>query len=83
MIDDLYRYVPEALFGEYGRVFYSGRDAFNNPSRVYLLGLNPGGSPLDQAQETVSSHSIHVLQDERHNWSAFRDESWLGARPGS
>lgn len=83
MIDDLYRYVPEALFGENGRVFYSGRDAFNNSSRVYLLGLNPGGSPLDQAQETVSSHSIHVLQDERHNWSAFRDESWLGARPGS
>mgnify|MGYP001256361622 CR=1 FL=1 len=83
MIDELYRSVPEELHNESGRVFYSGRDAFSNPSRLYLLGLNPGGSPVKQVRDTVSSHSNHVLLEERHNWSAYRDESWQGASAGT
>src|SRR4051812_49127983 len=83
MIDELFRSVPTHLLDESGTVFYSGRDAFSNPSRLYLLGLNPGGSPVDQARETLSWHSNRVLHKEPHKWSAYRDESWQGALPGT
>ncbi|MCA9863520.1 MAG: hypothetical protein R2853_11380 [Thermomicrobiales bacterium] len=83
MIDELFRSVPTHLLNKSGTVFYSGRDAFSNPSRLYLLGLNPGGSPSKQAGETLSWHSNRVLHDEPANWSAYRDESWQGAPPGT
>ncbi len=83
MIDDLFRFVPTHLLNKSGTVFYSGRDAFSNPSRLYLLGLNPGGSPSEQAGETLSWHSHRVLHEEPNNWSAYRDESWQGAPPGT
>lgn len=38
-----------------GSVFYSGRSAFSRPASLYLLGLNPGGSPERQAAETVEA----------------------------
>lgn len=83
MIDELYRSVPTHLLNESGTVFYSGRDAFSNPSRLYLLGLNPGGSPIEQVGETLSWHSDRVLHNEPANWSAYRDESWRGEVPGT
>lgn len=83
MIDDLFRSVPTQLLHESGAVFYSGRDAFSTPSRLYLLGLNPGGSPVDLARDTVARHSQRVLHEEPANWSAYRDESWQGAPPGT
>ena len=83
MIDDLFGFVPTQLLDESGSVFYSGRDAFSNPSPLYVLGLNPGGSPVDQARETQSWHSNRVLNEEPSNWSAYRDESWQGASPGT
>jgi hypothetical protein len=83
MIDDLFRSVPTHLLNDSGRVFYSGRDAFSNPSQLYLLGLNPGGSPVKQARETVSSHSNCVLQELPTNWSAYSDESWEEAPAGT
>lgn len=83
MIDELFRSVPKQLMNESGTVFYSGRDAFSNPARLYLLGLNPGGSPVVQARETLSWHSNRVLHKEPSNWSAYRDESWEGAYPGT
>src|SRR5215213_1140448 len=83
MIDDLFRSVPTHLLRERGRVFFSGRDAFSNPSDLYVLGLNPGGAPEMQARETVSSQSKRVLQELPTNWSAYRDESWKGAHAGT
>src|SRR4051794_40327822 len=83
MIDELFRSVPVELLNESGTVFYSGRDAFSNPSGLYVLGLNPGGSPVDQARETPSWHTNRVLHQEPNNWSAYRDESWEGAHAGT
>ena len=83
MIDDLFRSVPTHLLNKSGTVFYSGRDAFSNSSRLYLLGLNPGGSPLEQAGETLAWHSNRVLHEQPANWSAYRDESWQGKPPGT
>lgn len=83
MIDELFRAVPTHLLDESGAVFYSGRDAFSNPSRLYLLGLNPGGSPSKQVGSTLLRHSNRVLHEKPRNWSAYRDESWQGAAPGT
>lgn len=83
MIDELFRSVPTHLLNDSGTVFYSGRDAFSNPSRLYLLGLNPGGSPSEQAGETLAWHSNRVLHEFPANWSAYRDESWQGAPAGT
>ncbi len=83
MIEELFRSVPANLLNESGTVFYSGRDAFSNPSDLYLLGLNPGGSPMVQARETLSWHSNRVLHEEPSNWSAYRDECWQDCLPGT
>ncbi len=83
MIEDFARLVPRSLMHKSGKVFYSGRSAFEQPSEIYILGLNPGGDAQDQASETVSWHTERVLETEQHNWSAYRDESWGGALPGT
>lgn len=83
MIEELFRTVPTELLHKSGSVFYSGRDAFSNPSRLYLLGLNPAGSPVEMAEDTVSRHSDSVLYDKPANWSEYRDVSWEGAPPGT
>src|SRR5688572_10231182 len=80
MIDELFRSVPADLMNESGRVFYSGCNAFSNPSQLYVLGLNPSESPANQEQETVLSHSKRVLHELPALWSAYIDESW-GDRP--
>jgi hypothetical protein len=75
--------IPPNLMGESGKVFYSGRSAFSRPSTLYVLGVNPGGDPESYAHETVRSHTRRVIQDLPADWSAYRDESWEGATPGS
>lgn len=78
----LVRLVPDHLLHRSGSVFYSGRSAFQRPSRLYVLGLNPGGSPLQQNEETVERDLADWFTlPER--WSAYKDESWLGRPPGT
>ena len=83
MLEDSARLVPRSLMNRSGKVFYSGRSAFEQPSELYVLGLNPGGHVQDHAMETVAWHTNRVLETEQHNWSAYRDESWAGAVPGT
>ena len=75
--------IPQNVFDESGKVFYSGREAFSKPSEVYVLGVNPGGDPINYAQETVRNHTRKVLTELPDNWSAYRDEPWEGAVPGT
>ncbi len=75
--------IPSALAPRSGKVFYSGRKAFSAPSPLYVLGVNPGGAPADHAAETVESHTREVLHTFAEDWSAYRDESWEGAAPGT
>jgi len=65
-----------------GSIFYSGRGAFSKPSPLYMLGLNPGGDPVRQATETVEAHRGH-FRSGNPSWSAYADESWEGAAPGT
>lgn len=83
MIENFASLIPRSLLSESGSVFYSGRAAFSSPSSLYVLGLNPGGSPVIQATETVAWHTSKVLYDEPDEWSAYADESWGGAPPGT
>jgi hypothetical protein len=83
LIDQLVSRIPRALLPVSGSVFYSGRAAFTAPSRLYVLGLNPGGSPVKQAAETIAWHTDRVLNRMPAEWSAYSDESWNGRAPGS
>ena len=65
-----------------GSLFYSGPSAFQGRRPLYVLGLNPGGSPVAQAAETVERD----LADWRAltaPWSAYLDESWQGKPAGT
>lgn len=81
-INDALKKLPEHLLSSSGSVFYTGKQAFQRPSAVYLLGLNPGGDPLAQCQNTVAKH-IAEFRDRCDPWSAYVDEIWEGASPGS
>lgn len=83
MINELVQLIPRILHANSGKVFYSGRLAFSSPSRLYVLGLNPGGDPVKQTTETVAAHTQEVLTLKPHDWSAYRDESWGDTIPGT
>jgi hypothetical protein len=77
MITEIASMVPIRLAGINGKVFYSGRDAFQAERPVYILGYNPGGDPDEHAAETIQNHTQGVLKILPPNWSAYRDESWF------
>jgi hypothetical protein len=75
--------IPDLLRQESGKVFYSGRSAFAKPTDLYVLGANPGGDPVNYQSETIGHHTQQVLEEMPENWSAYRDEVWEGAPPGT
>lgn len=83
MITDFIKYIPMSLRDKSGTVFYSGRSAFNVPGKLYILGLNPGGSPQKQAKETIEWHTDKILHEKPDDWSEYQDEQWLGKPAGS
>lgn len=72
---------PSTL-GRSGALFYSGPSAFQGHRDLYILGLNPGGSPVSQASETVA-RSLEEWKGRAAPWSAYLDDSWLGKPPGT
>lgn len=82
LIELLCNRIPDEVRPRSGKVFYSGRAAFEVPASLYILGVNPGGDPLEHQAETVERHTADVLHKFRPDWSAYRDESWKGAAPG-
>ena len=83
MIEEFSALVPDSLRAQSGSVFYSGRSAFNAPSALYVLGLNPGGSPDRQSKETVAWHTKSILNTKPSDWSEYQDERWRGREPGT
>jgi hypothetical protein len=81
-IDQMLDRLPTNLLTRSGSVFYTGKEAFAGQRPLYILGLNPGGDPLAQSDETVAKH-IAEFRSRVHPWSAYSDESWRGARPGT
>ena len=74
--------IPAALLSRSGSIFYTGRAAFSVPSRLYIVGLNPGGDPVAQASETIAAHRLKFREGPAW-WSEYADESWRGAMPGA
>lgn len=74
--------LPEAILKRSGSVFYSGKQAFAAPNRLYVLGLNPGGVPEKRVDDTVARHIDQYLSREG-SWSAYRDEPWEDRAPGT
>ena len=83
MIEELINTIPSNLLGRSGAVFYSGVDAFSGERDLYILGLNPGGSPERQANETLATNLQSILEKFFPNWSAYSDDSWQGSKPGA
>jgi hypothetical protein len=83
MIEEFAKLIPGELIARSGSVFYSGRRAFERSCQMYIMGLNPGGDPVKQAQETIGWHTNKVLSDVPDDWSAYRDESWSSSIPGT
>lgn len=83
MIDEFAKLIPRILMEKSGAVFYSGRAGFTSQHSLYLLGVNPGGDAAARPSETVRRHTDVVLTEKPENWSEYRDESWLGAAPGT
>ena len=83
MIEKIIKNIPAKLLDKSGAVFYSGRNAFSGNKDLYILGLNPGGSPDEQQGDTVNRSIQHVLENEAPDWSAYRDEVWGGSSPGT
>ncbi|WP_155998004.1 hypothetical protein [Thioalkalivibrio sp. ALMg13-2] len=83
MIEQLANFIPTSVMSRSGSVFYSGRSAFTGNRQLYLLGLNPGGSPELQSNETIQWHTERVLQEKPKEWSEYQDEKWLGKPAGT
>lgn len=64
-----------------GGVFYSSPAAFSTPSKLYLLGLNPGGSPDSNTQATIGKN-LAAWRQREPDWCEYASERWDGAEPG-
>lgn len=81
-LESLAALVPDEVFDRSGSVFYAGREAFETPGGLYLLGLNPGGDPVALQDGTVRRDTQWVVREAPANLSRYRDEEW-GAPPGT
>lgn len=71
-----------AVLSSSGAAFYTGSAAFEGACRLYILGLNPGGSPEAQARNTVQADiNSWTLMPARY--SRYLDECWEGKAPGT
>ena len=77
-LDDM----PATLLRRSGSVFYTGQAAFAKRAELYILGLNPGGDPVAQRDQTITADRQRFL-DGSVTWSAYADESWSGSPPGA
>jgi hypothetical protein len=74
--------IPNELKHLSGSVFYTGPKAFSQKKVLYILGLNPGGSPLKKDHQTINYHTEKLLR-QKEGWSEYRDEKWDNKAPGS
>lgn len=81
-IDRALESLPANVQAKSGSVFYTGREAYTGRRPLYILGLNPGGDPVQQSGNTVAKH-IGEYRARQGRWSAYANDSWEGAAPGT
>ena len=82
MIEELVKTIPQSLLKLPGGALHTGRQAFDLPADLYILGYHPGGNPAEST-ETVGQQINRVLNHKPAEWSAYLDDSWDGKPPGS
>lgn len=75
------RLVEPSLYHLPGGVFYSSPAAFSTPSKLYLLGLNPGGSPGVNGEATIGNN-LAAWRAREPGWCEYTSERWERAEPG-
>ncbi|MBL0049693.1 MAG: hypothetical protein IPP32_16545 [Bacteroidetes bacterium] len=80
MIGKFSKLIPKTLMEMSGAVFYSGKNAFDGKKDFYILGLNPGGNPDLQKEDTVA---LNVLNSLNFNFTEYLNGAWKdGYKPG-
>lgn len=67
--------MPGSVLDRSGAVFYSAPPAFDGPRDLYILGLNPGGDPVDQRKNTVRAQ-FENWRGKDTPYSSYVDEEW-------
>lgn len=81
MITEAVSAMPKEVLDTSGAVFYSAPPAFDGCRPVYILGLNPGGDPATQAENTVR-RNFQSWAEQVEPYSAYIDEIWGGSVAG-
>ncbi|MEE4540184.1 MAG: hypothetical protein V2J51_17035 [Erythrobacter sp.] len=81
-IADAVSAMPSEVLDASGAVFYSAPPAFDGRRPIYILGLNPGGDPLAQAENTVR-RQFENWQGQTKPYSSYVDEVWGGTTAGT
>ena len=72
-IEDFADLVPPSLRDKPGRVFYSGRKAFESPSKLYVLGVNSGGNPEISTDTLGDNIEKLKCSPEMELWSRYEE----------
>lgn len=80
--DDVVSSIPDEILDRSGSIFYSAPPAFEGQRDVYILGLNPGGDPLAQRENTIRKH-YEEWAKRTDPYSSYVDEIWEGSVPGA
>ncbi|MFN6037141.1 MAG: hypothetical protein ACK452_01640 [Bacteroidota bacterium] len=85
MLEELFKQIPKNLLKESGEVFYSGKNAFSGKKKIYILGINPGGSVENHINDTIEKQAKNAIRFSKRNpnWSEYKDGQWEGKSPGT
>jgi hypothetical protein len=81
-IADIVYSMPADVIDASGAVFYSSPPAFDGHRPIYILGLNPGGNPEIQAENTVR-RNFENWERQTEPYSSYVDEVWEGTVAGA
>ena len=80
--DEVVSSIPDEILDRSGSIFYSAPPAFEGQRKVYILGLNPGGDPLAQRDNTIRKH-YEEWAKRTDPYSSYVDEIWEGSVAGA
>jgi hypothetical protein len=72
-LNETVRCLPPSVRELPGTALYSGRDAWQAPAEIYLLGFNPGGDPTTDTL-TVTEQVVRTLVHEKSDFSKYVNE---------
>ena len=80
--DNVVYSIPEEILDRSGSIFYSAPPAFEGQRDVYILGVNPGGDPLAQRENTIRKN-YEEWTKRFDPYSSYVDEVWEGSVAGA